>query len=297
MKTCNWNCVYCQLGRTSAPKNERHDYFSPEDIIGEVKAALAARPQSQIDCLTFVGSGEPTLHASLGWMIAELKSFTDISIAVITNGSLLYQSEVRDALMLADAVLPTLDAGSERLYQRIDRPMRELTFARLIDGMIAFRSEFEGQVWIEVMLVAGLNDSVRALTDLAAVVRRIQPDQVHINLPVRPPALASVEVPAEASLSRARAILGSVAQVVHHTDVGVDLAADDDLADAICGLVRRHPMTNDELIEALNHEPSEVHEALNGLRSRGNVREVIRHGKRFWSSAASQYARHAPAVN
>jgi wyosine [tRNA(Phe)-imidazoG37] synthetase (radical SAM superfamily) len=297
MKTCNWNCVYCQLGRTSAPTNERQEYVPTEDVIAEVKAALASHPPDQIDWLTLVGSGEPTLHAGLGRMIAELKSFTDIPIAVITNGSLLHLPAVRRELMRADAVLPTLDAGSERLYQRIDRPMGELTFAQLIEGLTVFRREFTGQLWIEVMLIRGLNDSEQALSDLAEVLRRIQPDQVHINVPVRPPAVASVEVPDDESLLRARAILGDVAQVVHPSEVTVNLAGDHDLADAICELVQRHPMTGDELTSALNSEPGEITEALNGLHAAGSVREVSRYGKRFWASADSQYTNEATSAH
>ncbi|MBC8350436.1 MAG: radical SAM protein [Planctomycetes bacterium] len=297
MKTCNWNCVYCQLGRTSKPTNWQQESVATEDIIAEAKSAIALHRSDQIDWLTFVGSGEPTLHAGLGRMIGALKSFTDIPIAVITNGSLLYLPEVRRALLSANAVLPTLDAGTERLYQRIDRPMSELSFAKLVGGMDAFRQEFTGQLWLEVMLIRGLNDSEEALLDLAAVISQIQPDQVHINLPVRPPTVHSIEVPDNKSLFRARAILGDVAQVVHHADITVDLGQDNSLVDAICGLVRRHPMTCKELTAALSYGSGEITDALNQLQMSGNVQEVIRHNKRFWTSADSQFANHASATH
>ncbi len=296
MKQCNWNCVYCQLGSSSTLTNERRDYFPPEEIITEVQTVLASYGPDQIDWLTFVGSGEPTLHASLGWMIGEVKSFAGIPIAIITNGSLLYLPEVRRDLLAADAVLPTLDAGSERLYQRIARPARELTFAKLVDGMIAFRREFTGQLWIEVMLIRGLNDSTAALSDLAEVISRIQPDQVHINLPVRPPAVAAIEVPDDESVARASAILGNVAQVVHPANVVVDLGASQDLAAAILGLVERHPMTSEELTSALNHEAAGIADALNDLQASGSIQQVIRHSKHFWASANSRYVKHTSAT-
>jgi wyosine [tRNA(Phe)-imidazoG37] synthetase (radical SAM superfamily) len=291
LKTCNWNCVYCQLGRTSELTNERRDYFPPDEIIEEVRTALQSYDVGEIDWLTFAGSGEPTLHASLGHVVAELKEATNVPIAVITNGSLLYLPEVRAALMPADAVLPTLDAGSERLYQRIDRPARELTFARLMDGLIAFRQEFLGHFWLEVVLIQGMNDTAEALSDLADAVRRIAPDQVHINLPIRPPAVSSVEVPDDESVRRACDVLGSVAEVVCPIAVSIQVAGHRDLGEAICEMVRRHPMSREDLCGSLCEiAPEELDRLLQHLIASGQVRELVRHDQRFLASADSRYA-------
>ncbi|MEQ9410993.1 MAG: radical SAM protein [Fuerstiella sp.] len=186
-KTCNWNCVYCQLGRTSQPTNERRDYVPPDDIIEDVRTALAGRPANDVDWITFVGSGEPTLHASLGRMIREVKALSDRPVAVITNGSLLYDSEVRDELSAAEAILPSLDAGSEQLYLRINRPRPELQFDRFLEGLRVFSQEYTGSLWVEVMLIKGVNDTEEALRALAQVLHHIDPDEIHINQPVRPP--------------------------------------------------------------------------------------------------------------
>lgn len=292
LKTCNWNCIYCQLGRTSPLTKERRDYFPPEDIIAEVKTALASHGPEQIDWLTFVGSGEPTLHASLGRMIRELKAHTEIPIAVITNGSLLYLAEVRRDLLLADAVLPTLDAGSERLYQRIDRPTAELTFDRLVGGLVAFRNEFAGKLWVEVMLIKGLNDSAAALEDLAAIVRRIQPDDVHINTPVRPPADSSAQLPDDEVITKARSILGDVAHIVPEAAAQIHLSGEDDLADVVLAIVRRHPMTAAGLVKALSSRSAhEVTSALGQLTAMGKVRLSTRNNEAFYSDAAALYAK------
>jgi wyosine [tRNA(Phe)-imidazoG37] synthetase (radical SAM superfamily) len=176
-KTCNWNCVYCQLGRTSPMTSQRRDYFPPDEIVAEVMAAAQAHKPGEIDWITFVGSGEPTLHASLGAMIRRLKTLTVLPIAVITNGSLLHLPEVRQELLAADAVLPTVDAGTDVLYRKINRPMPELNYERFVEGIVAFRNEYRGKLWVEVMLVQGLNDSEAALQDLAAVLKRIRPDE------------------------------------------------------------------------------------------------------------------------
>ena len=153
LKTCNWNCVYCQLGRTRPLTNERKNYFPPEDIVAQVQEAMETHKPGEIDWVTFVGSGETTLHAGLGLMIWRVKSLTQLPVAVITNGSLLYLPDVREELAAADAVLPTLDAGNARLYQKINRPHPEITFERIKEGLSAFRKEYQGKLWVEVMLI------------------------------------------------------------------------------------------------------------------------------------------------
>ncbi len=138
LKTCNWNCVYCQLGRSLPMTIEQKDFFPAEEILTEVKNALESHQPGEIDWITFVGSGETTLYTSLGWLIREVKKLTNLPVAVITNGSLLYKREIRQDLLAADAVLPSLDAGTPELYQLINRPYPTLSFESLLNGMIAF---------------------------------------------------------------------------------------------------------------------------------------------------------------
>ncbi len=143
LKTCNWNCVYCQLGRTHKLINERKEYVSTEEIMSAVQTAIQENIGG-IDTITFVGSGEPTLHSKIGEMIRRVKEMTDIKVAVITNGSLLYLPEVREELMAADIVLPTLDAVEEKLYRKLNRPHPDLTLDTLVDGIKTFREQYEG---------------------------------------------------------------------------------------------------------------------------------------------------------
>jgi wyosine [tRNA(Phe)-imidazoG37] synthetase (radical SAM superfamily) len=283
LKTCNWNCVYCQLGYTAPLTAERRDYAPPDEIVRETLAALEAHAGA-VDWITFVGSGEPTLHASLGRMIREVKARTAVPVAVITNGSLLHRPDVRGDLLPADAVLPTLDAGTEDLYLRINRPLPEFTFARLVEGLVAFRAEYRGRLWVEVMLVKGLNDSEEALSDIAAVLRRVGPDEVHLNVPVRPPAEPWVEPPDEAGLARARRILGPVA---HTLTAAPELAFSGDTAEEIARIVRCHPMAEEEVLRAL--PPGEGARILAQLLSKGLVQVVVRGGRRFLSASGSRY--------
>lgn len=290
-KTCNWNCVYCQLGRSAPMTNERRDYVPPDDIIAQVKEALAVHRPGEIDWVTFVGSGEPTLHTGLGKMIRQVKAMTDIPVAVITNGSLLYRPEVREELAAADALLPTLDAGTESLYRKINRPWPDLSFERLVDGMIAFRREFSGKMWIEVMLIKGVNDTETALKDLAAVLRRIGPDEVHINLPIRPPAEPWVTPADEEGLALASALLGGIASVMVPAEGPFDLSGYDNVVDAVVGVITRHPMHEDDLIKTLDRwTPGQVEQALAELAASGRAQVVARYGRRFWSYIGARYA-------
>lgn len=286
-KTCNWSCVYCQLGRTRPLINERKEYIPKEEIIEEVRETLAAHKPGDIDWITFVGSGEPTLHSGLGWMIRQVKAMTDIPVAVITNGSLLYLPEVREALLAADAVMPSLNAGTEVLYQKINRPYHVLTFDRLVSGLVAFRQEYNGKLWIEVMLIKDMNDTEEALQDLADVLKKIRPDAVHIVLPTRPAAESWVKVPDEEGLMRARAILSGIAEVVHPVEGNLDLSGNDNLIDAIVNIISRHPVRQVELEKALEKylpEGQNVSGMLEALQSSGRATMIERHGTFFWTS-------------
>ncbi len=301
LKTCNWNCVYCQLGRSRPVVNERKDYCPPEELVAEVAEALANHDHDGIDWVTFVGSGEPLLHAQLGWMLRQVKAITDIPVALITNGSLLYLPEVREEIIVADAVLPTLDAGSSDLFRRIDRPHPEATFERLMAGLVAFSREYEGKLWLETMLVPGLNDTEDALRDIAARVREIQPDEVHINLPTRPPAEAWLELTGiDESLMRAIGILEEAApvRIVYPVvDGSVDLSGYDNPVDAVVGVITRHPLREEELVQALDRwTAGNVREALAELEMSGRAQVVIRYGKRFWTAAPSFFPDAQPAA-
>lgn len=290
LKTCNWNCVYCQLGRTRPVTHTRKEYFARTEILAEVQRALAAHEPGQIDWVTFVGSGEPTLHEGIGWLIEQVKALTTIPVAVITNGSFLYDPEVRQGLAVADAVLPTLDAGTSRLYQRINRPHPSATFRRLVTGLIDFRREYSGQLWVEVMLVRGLNDTEVALQDIARILRLVKPDEIHISLPTRPPVETWVEPADDEGILRAQAILGQVTRVLHPAAGSFDLSGYDTLADGVLAIITRHPMRQEELEQTLEQAaPGQVEDVLAELVQSRRAQVVERYSVRFWSAAPSHY--------
>jgi wyosine [tRNA(Phe)-imidazoG37] synthetase (radical SAM superfamily) len=291
VKTCNFNCVYCQLGRTAPLTNQRLNYISPDEIGGEIEQAIGVHRRDEIDWVTVTGSGEPTLHASLGWIIRRVQAVTDLPVAVLTNGSLLHRSDVREELMAADAVLPSLDAGGSALYRAVNRPFPQCTFERLVEGLTAFRRLYRGKLWLEVMLVKGLNDTEAALQDLAQVLSRVEPDEVHLNTPIRPPAEPWVEPPDEAGLARATAILGRgtlMAQSVSGVSVPCGF---EDVSQAVMAVITRHPTTAEDLVRILHHwRAAEIKRVLSELETGGQAQVVSRYGRRFWTCSKANYA-------
>jgi wyosine [tRNA(Phe)-imidazoG37] synthetase (radical SAM superfamily) len=290
LKTCNWNCVYCQLGRSMPMRIERKSYAPPDDVLREVRESLI-NLERNIDWITFAGSGEPLLHSGIDRLIGGVKSMTRLPVAVLTNGSLLHLPEVRESVLAADAVLPSIDAGSADMFSKIDRPHPGITFEQHIEGLEAFRVMYRGKLWPEVVLVKGLNDTAEALEDIASALGRLRPDLVHINLPTRPPAESWVEAPDDEGLMRAIAILGRSLPVAAPGDVSIELDGLESIADAIVAIVSRHPMREEEILRALGPRRAvEVADAIAEAAASGRIKSVERFGARFWSAAGSRYA-------
>jgi len=183
-KTCSYDCVYCQLGRTTCKTIERKEWVPLDAVLAQVESRLASGP----DYITLSGSGEPTLFSRIGELIDRIKDMTDVPIAVLTNGSLLWQEAVRDDLRRADLVMPSLDGGNERMFQYVNRPADGLSFDRVLEGLATFRREYGGRYWLEVFVLGGVTDVESEVEAMAAAVRRIGPDRVQLNTVTRPPA-------------------------------------------------------------------------------------------------------------
>jgi wyosine [tRNA(Phe)-imidazoG37] synthetase (radical SAM superfamily) len=296
LKTCNFNCVYCQLGRTSPLRRKRRAFFNISDMVAEIASTLGRQGADSIDWITFVGSGETTLFSRLGSLIRFVKSLSNLPVAVITNGSLLRLPPVRHELCAADAVLPSLDAGSEAMYAKINRPHRDFPFGQQVEGLIDFRREFKGSLWVEVMLLGGVNDSPPDLDDISKILECVGPDEIHISTPTRPPAEPWVKQPGAESVERAASIFGSVARVLQPIDADVECGIDEELADTVLAIVLRHPMQENELVRNLARwAPVRVLESLATLAEAGKIRGIERFGKRFWCAAGARFPDREPA--
>jgi len=245
-KTCSYSCVYCQLGRTKHLQIERKSFYPKEQIFSEIQRTAE---NSKPDYITFVGDGEPTLCKDLGWLIHQTKKEIHLPVAVITNGSLLYLEEVRDGLLEADVVLPTLDAGNEKTFRHISRPHSEIKFDKMLKGLIDFRDGFSGQLWLEVMLVKGLNDSEEELSNIKRAADLIKPDRVYIVTPIRPPAEPWVKLPSPETILKAQQIIGNAVSIVNIESGEFGLHEFTNAQQAIMGIGARHPLRLEQALE------------------------------------------------
>ena len=253
-KICTYACVYCQLGRTLEMSWLRRPFYEPEDILQAVQAKvrLAAAAGEPIDYLTFVPDGEPTLDSRLGQAIDLLRPL-GIPIAVISNASLIGDARVRADLSKADWVSLKMDAVTEAIWRRIDRPAHVLSLAEILDGALEFASSFDGDLATETMLVAGINDIPPTITDTAAFIARLQPSTAYLAIPTRPPAEAWVHPPDEATINRAYQIFS---QRVAHAEYligyeGNAFASTGDAAEDLLAITAVHPMREDAVDEFL----------------------------------------------
>ncbi len=242
-KTCTDSCVYCQLGRTNHLQLQRESFFPKEDILRDM---LILADPATADVITFVGDGEPTLNRDLGWLIHQIKQVSSLPVAVITNGALLQQPEVRNNLAEADIVLPSLDAGTDYLFRQINRPHGQLDFAKVVQGLIDFRKEYSGKLWLEVMLVKGLNDNERALKAIKEQADEVNPDRIYITTPIRPPAEKWVQPPTPDRILKAQKILRSAANIsdLEQGEFGLDQFAG--VQEAVREIATRHPLREEQ---------------------------------------------------
>jgi len=284
-KTCSYDCIYCQLGRTTCKTVERKEWVPMDAVLDELKQKLACRP----DYITLSGSGEPTLHSRLGEIIEHIQAMTAVPVAVLTNGSLLWRKEVREEVALADVVLPSLDAPDLERFDFINRPHPEITFERLLAGLEAFRREFSGQYWLEVMLLGdytALPDQVRQLAEWT---RRIRPDKVQLNTAVRPPAEEyAMAVPPERLAKLARVFEPPAEVVAEHRGRRAP-GETPSSAEAILALLRRRPCTVEDVAHGLAMKPSEAIKSLADLEARGKVLSD-RHGAEWFYRATTSPA-------
>lgn len=281
-KTCTYNCIYCQLGRTTDLTITRREYVPVEQILVQLKEKLRTGPTP--DYVSLAGSGEPTLHARIGELIAGIKRLTRIPVAVLTNGLLLSMRDIQDALMEADLVLPSLDAGDADLFRLVDRPHAQIEFDAMVDGLAVFRERFTKPVWLEVMLLAGITGIRAEVEKIAALARRIRPERVQINTITRPPC-EEFAYPVSPDVMAAFArLFGRGASVVSEhrprRAAGSGTLADGD----ILALLTRRPCTARGISKGLGLHLGEIIKRLDLLTDRGAVTPVRKNGSVFFET-------------
>ena len=280
-KTCAFDCIYCEVGPTTDLTLQRRPYAA-EAIIQEVRDYFQ---QAHItpDFITLAGSGEPTLNEEMKKIITAIKQTSDIPVAVLTNGALLHQAEVRQALAQADVVLPSLDAAREETFRRINRPAPGLTLAMVLSGLKDFRREYRGQIWLEVMVLKGINDNETELQALKQEIAALAPDKIQLNSAVRPVADAGAQPLNREEMEAIAAYLGEGVEIIAASDrssSGASAVTDGALVD----MLARRPMTARDLAQALGMTMPQVAKRLHRLQAAGLISQNFHQQEDFYRS-------------
>jgi wyosine [tRNA(Phe)-imidazoG37] synthetase (radical SAM superfamily) len=298
-KLCSLDCVYCQLGKTTEKTLHRGDFVPVEAVLAELKDKLAEGLEA--DFITIGGSGEPTLNSRLGELIEGIKKITDIPVAILTNGTLLYKQDVRADCAKADVVLPSLDAGDERIYQRINRPHSGLSIEKLISGLCAFRNEFPGRIWLEVFFIDGFNTDNEQIAKIKDAIDRIRPDKVQLNTAVRPTAEPGIKCLSAEKLQAIAEELGENCEVIAdfspsplcfakrssgggHIEGKADLSAVAlAKAEDVLSMLKRRPCSLSDICSALGISRNEALKYITHFQKQGVLNSEKKDGVIFFS--------------
>lgn len=279
-KTCSYDCVYCQLGRTTNKAIERKEYFPLDRILKNLKKRLQEIPSP--DYITLAGSGEPTLYGPIEELIRGIKECTDIKVALLTNGSLFWIDKVRSAVLEADLIIPSLDAGDEDTFLFVNRPHECIRFSAMAEGLCSLRESFTGPLWLEIFLAGGITDKEEELVKLKSWTDRINPDRIQLNTAVRTPAEDFVHAVTKKKMGEAAEFMGPHAEVIAdystvHEKGEFHLTRDD-----VFDLLKRRPCSLDDISTGLDLHRNEVLKYVQELLDHELIRTERRNGKTLY---------------
>jgi len=289
-KICTYSCVYCQLGRTVKMNVERKEFYKTEELFKDVRGRVeeTRKKNKDIDYLTFVPDGEPTLDINLGKEIDCLKSL-NVKIAVITNASLLLRDDVKKDLKNADLVSVKIDTVNEKTWKKINRPHPSLKLSKILEGISKFGQEFNGILYTETMLVKGLNDNMKEIEEIADFIEKLSAEKSYISIPIRPPAEKWVKSPSEVSINKAY-------QIFKEKNIDVELligyegnefTSTGDIRQDILSISSVHPIREEGMEELLRGANSDW-EIIENLKNEKKIVEVKYKGKRFYMKNLSK---------
>lgn len=280
-KTSSYDCIYCQIGRTTNKTVAKSCSIPPCVVLAELKEKLSC---CEPDYITLSGSGEPTLYSCLGELIDGIKTLTCVPVAVLTNGSMLYDSSVSNQLLQADLVIPSLDAGDEAMFPAVNRPHPSLMFEKMLDGLIKFRENFKGQYWLEVFLLGGYTAITAEVKKIAACVNKIKPDKVQINTVTRPPA-EDYAVPVKyedlekfvSTFSVPTEIIADFRQMHQNKDFQIS-------RNNVLELLQRRPCTIEDIAGGLGMHINEAVKYIEELNAEKRITKTLISGKMYFKA-------------
>jgi len=272
-KTCTMDCVYCELGPTTDRTLSRCRYVDPDAILTELDARLGE--DLKLDFVTISGSGEPTLSTDIGLLIEEAKRLTSVPVAVLTNGSLMTDPAVREALFGASVVVPSLDAVSPEVFEQVNRPHPALDPAKVVQGLIDFSSGFTGEVWLETLIVEGMNDDYGEIDRIAEAVRAIRPDRVQLNTIVRPPAEARARPVSGQRLKDIASRISPSAEIIAPPSGPAQIGERTAATERIVEMASRRPVTTIDVARAIGISQALAAKILDSMVQEGLL-ELVR---------------------
>ena len=255
-KICSYDCIYCQLGRTTKKTITQKPYIDTEKILKQLDQKLMKN--ICMDYITMAGSGEPTLNSEIEFLIHEIKKKTDIPVAVLTNGSLFGNRRVGRSIIEADVVIPSLDAYNQKMFETINRPHSDIKFIDTVKGLMDFRKEYRKEIWLEVFLLDGINSSENDATMFKEWIEKINPDKVHINTAVRPSAEIYARQVSSEKLLKFCSVLGEKAEIIvpyadskkHERRINIE--------EELLDLLARRPCSLSDISSGLNVHKNEI---------------------------------------
>jgi len=274
-KVCSLNCVYCEVGKTTKLTIEEKEYILFDKIKEELLNYFNNNPDP--DYITFSGSGEPTLNSKIGNVLKFIKqNRPNIPVAVLTNGTMLFDENVRNAIIDADVILPSLDAATQDVFEKINRPAKGLTIEKYIKGIIDFKKIFKGKLWLEIFILPGYNDSESELVELKKVIQKINPDSIQLNTLDRPGTVSNLKGASKKELQKIVNFwkLDNV-QIISSAPERKNIQSyRTDIETAIVETISRRPCTLDDLIKILGIHVNEINKYLDVLDAENIIESV-----------------------
>ena len=269
-KYCNFDCIYCQIGKTTHKNVTRKKFFEVEEVVKEIVNTI--QYTEKVDFVTFSGSGEPTLNENLGAMIKEIKKSVSTPIAVITNSSSLWIEEVRNDLINADVVLPSLDAASDEVFKRINRPQSGIGLGLIIEGIKHFRKQYKGSIWLEIMLIKGVNDTPDDLQKLRFILNDLKVDKIHLNTVTRPPSEKNAGPLSREELEKIRKFFGDHCEIISSFEKNGIHKELEGWARTLVDILKRRSLTIQDIIRITGASSFRIKEELDNMEMKGSIK-------------------------
>jgi len=271
-KTCTLDCVYCECGKTTNLTQERKEYVAIDEVLKELKKYLDKKPE--LDYITFSGSGEPTLHSEINQIINFVKeNYPAYKLALLTNGTLFTDKKLREEVKNVDLIIPSLDSVSQEIFDKINRPHVDLSITDIIEGLIKLRQIHNGQYWLEVFIIPGLNDTENEIKLMKETIAKIKPDKVQLNTLDRPGTESWVKPASKEKLEKISRILGNNTEIIKTFASRKKVKSyKEKTKDKILATLTRRPCTEKDLAQILGLHINEITKYLQVLLENNEIK-------------------------